>query len=437
MPKVDMDMTHGTFATWHVAEGERVAQGAPLFDIETEKAAMEVEAPIGGHLHHVAARPGDRIAVGTTIAWLYAEGEEVGPPPEGPVAGQEPPAPPVPPVGPSPRQVERPHPTPLPSEPVAPGVSVAIRATPAARAAARAEGVILEDIPGTGPRGRIQKDDVVGLRDLGKRETGVADRWAPEPGALHVTRRSGTGLPILLIHGFAADSQSWAPLEKAFGPNQPLIRIDLPGHGKSPRRKLASFQALARTMVETFDEVVRAGRVHLVGHSLGGALALAISDIRPRKIASLTMIAPAGLGPEIDAAALSGIARASRIESLAPWLRRLTSTPEAISDDYAKAAFRSRSAPAMRSYQLDLGDVLFPDGVQAFDLRPALHRLAVPAQIIWGRDDRILPLRQAISAGGEVGLFLIDAAGHIPQFERPDRVARIVSRLIAGVEAFE
>ena len=75
LPKVDMDMSHGTLSTWHVAEGELVQKGAPLFDIETDKAAMEVEAPETGYLRRIAAQPGDKVAVGTTIAWLYAEGE--------------------------------------------------------------------------------------------------------------------------------------------------------------------------------------------------------------------------------------------------------------------------------------------------------------------------------------------------------------------------
>ena len=436
MPKVDMDMTHGTFATWHVAEGARVAQGAPLFDIETEKAAMEVEAPVAGRLHHVAAQPGDRIAVGTAIAWLYAEGEEIGPPPGGPEPKLEIAVAQKPAVAALPAR-DHASPARLPPEPAIPAGPAAVRATPAARAAARAAGLGLEDIPGTGPLGRVQRDDVVGLRDFGTpAKRVVAGAWTPESGALHVTRRPGTGMPILLIHGFAADSQSWAPLERAFGEGPRLIRIDLPGHGRSPRRRVASFQALARMLVETVDEVLGAAdRVHLVGHSLGGALALAISDVRPRKVASLTMIAPAGLGPEIDAEVLGGIARASRVESLAPWLRRLTSAPQPISDHDAPAAFRTRPGPDARSFQVDLGDVLFPDGVQSFDLRPALRRLELPAQIIWGRDDHILPLRQAISAGGEVGLFLIEAAGHIPQVERPDRVARIVLRLAAAVEA--
>ena len=52
LPKVDMDMASGKVMTWHVAEGELVRKGAALFDIETDKAAMEVEAEADGYLHH-------------------------------------------------------------------------------------------------------------------------------------------------------------------------------------------------------------------------------------------------------------------------------------------------------------------------------------------------------------------------------------------------
>ena len=55
MPKVDMDMSHGTLSVWHVSEGAFVAKGDPLFDIETDKAAMEVESPASGTLHHIIA----------------------------------------------------------------------------------------------------------------------------------------------------------------------------------------------------------------------------------------------------------------------------------------------------------------------------------------------------------------------------------------------
>ena len=98
MPKVDMDMATGKLAAWHVAEGEIVTKGAPLFDIETDKAAMEVESPATGRLHHVIAAPGQTIDVGAPVAWIYAEGEAVGRGPERSARGcaAEPSPPPAP-----------------------------------------------------------------------------------------------------------------------------------------------------------------------------------------------------------------------------------------------------------------------------------------------------------------------------------------------------
>jgi pyruvate dehydrogenase E2 component (dihydrolipoamide acetyltransferase) len=251
-----------------------------------------------------------------------------------------------------------------------------------------------------------------------------------------VSRREGAGTPVVLIHGLAADSQGWAPLEKALGRDRALVRIDLPCHGRSPRRRVASFADLSRMLVQALDEALPdGGPVHLLGHSLGGALALALADVRPRRVAGLTLIAPAGLGPDIDAAALQGILRASRAETLAPWLRRLTATPEGVSDDYARAAMAIRADPALRAAQGAMAEALFADSTQTFDLRPALGRLTAPTAILWGRDDHILPWRHALAADGEIAIHLIKGAGHIPHIERPDRVAAILSRHMLASEA--
>lgn len=432
LPKVDMDMTHGTLAVWHVAEGDEVKQGQPLFDIETDKAAMEVESPATGRLHHVSAKAGDKVPVGAIIAWLYAEGEAVGAAP-----------------APAPQAVPETAPEAAPAakadRPAVPSVTglqdvaaEGVRATPAARAAARAAGAALAEISGSGPRGRIQRGDVAAHLDSGNRGVSApaASGWAPETGPLHVTHRKGEGVPVVLIHGFTADGQSWSALEKALGSSRPVIRIDLPGHGKSPLRRIESFAKLARMLVETFDEATRGfDRVHLIGHSLGGALATAIADIRGRRIAGLTLIAPAGLGPEIDAAALNGIVRASRSESLLPWLRRLTATPDAIGEDYARAAMKVRMDPALRACQADMSAALFPDGVQAFDLRAAMARLECPTTILWGRQDHIVPHRHALALDGDFGIYFLAGAGHIPHIECPERVAKIVARQLAGAEA--
>ena len=265
------------------------------------------------------------------------------------------------------------------------------------------------------------------VRDPATPDAQPAATWAVQSGGLHVSRRKGTGTPLVLIHGFSADSTGWAPFERELPRDIPIIRIDLPSHGRSPRSRIAGFADLLRAMTRAFDDACD-GPVHLLGHSLGGALALGIADIRPRQVASLTLLAPAGLGPEIDGAVLNGIARASRVESLAPWLQRLTATPQGISWDFARAAMLSRNDPELRAAQLDLADAMFPDGVQSFDMRAALDRVEAPTALVWGRDDHILPWRQALAAKGEMALHLMSGVGHIPHVERPAELARIVAR---------
>ena len=65
---------------WHAAEGAHVDKGQTLFEIETDKAAMEVDAPASGVLKFVAASEGDVLPVGTCIGWIVAEGESFAPP---------------------------------------------------------------------------------------------------------------------------------------------------------------------------------------------------------------------------------------------------------------------------------------------------------------------------------------------------------------------
>jgi pimeloyl-ACP methyl ester carboxylesterase len=439
MPKVDMDMASGKLAVWHVVEGQTVKKGAALFDIETDKAAMEVEAPATGVLHHILAGPGVDVAVGSPVAFIYAEGEAVGPAPSAS-------APSAPEAAPVTNEVT----VAVTNDAAMHGdtAGAARRATPIARRLAREGGIALKLLAGTGPKGRIQRSDVEA--EIARRRTptpaattaaalapaptaplsappSYAMDWVPQPGDLHVTTRKGNGVPLVMVHGFAADSAAWTPLERALPRDLPLIRIDLPSHGRSPLRRITGFADLAKALVQVFDRIAE-GPVHLLGHSLGGALSLAVADIRPRQIKTLSLIAPAGLGPEINGAALYGIARASTADSLAPWLKRLTARPDGISHDFAKAAMLARVDPALRAAQLELADALFPDGVQAFDLTAALGRVTAPTMMLWGRDDHILPWKQALTVSGDVALHLMRGVGHVPHLEDPEAVAALMGR---------
>lgn len=437
MPKVDMDMASGKVVTWHVGDGGRIEKGAPLFDIETDKAAMEVEAEATGFVHHRVAE-GSEIAIGKPVAWLYSEGEPVGEAPRAPAGDSCPglePGPPPPPGGASvatstarpsvATPSARPFVAPSPAGAPAPAASAERpRATPSARRLARAHGLELRDIPGSGPRGRVQRSDVEALGRTARATPSVAAADVPpQAGPLAVTRRPGAGVPLVMIHGFAGDAMSWAVLDRHLA-ERATIRIDLPCHGKSPLRRVRSFADLAQELraavdalhLETFD---------LVGHSLGGALALSLADTRPRKLRHLTLLAPAGLGPEINGTVVSGLTQARRPESLRPWLRALVADEALITEAFARLAHAARS-PEMLTAQAAMADGLFPDGVQAFDLRAALARLTVPTRLVWGMKDRILPWRQALAAPGAVALHLFDEIGHVPHLEAPNPIGEML-----------
>lgn len=73
LPKVDMDMESGTIVGWKVAEGDHVSEGDILFEMETNKAMMEVEAPGTGVIRDLAPVTDQPVAVGTVVAWIHPE----------------------------------------------------------------------------------------------------------------------------------------------------------------------------------------------------------------------------------------------------------------------------------------------------------------------------------------------------------------------------
>lgn len=150
LPKVDMDMETGTIEAWHVKEGDRVSQGDTIFEIGTNKAVMEVEAPASGAIRNIKTETGVPISVGTPVAWIYLDGEAATTPSE-PAAAAATVA-----AATSVSKTETPA---APVITVAP-TSSGLRATPLARRIARQSALDLKTVTGTGPRGRIGEADV-------------------------------------------------------------------------------------------------------------------------------------------------------------------------------------------------------------------------------------------------------------------------------------
>jgi len=160
LPKVDMDMSTGRISKWHVAEGQAVSQGELLFEIETDKAAMEIDSPATGVIRDIVGAEDVDIPVGQPVAWIYVEGEAYAPAP----AGQAAESVISPLVGEMPGRAEGGAVPPTVQASSARGETggEAIRATPLARRLARERGLDLAAVRGSGPHGRIVRADVEG-----------------------------------------------------------------------------------------------------------------------------------------------------------------------------------------------------------------------------------------------------------------------------------
>ncbi|MDQ0349048.1 acetoin dehydrogenase dihydrolipoyllysine-residue acetyltransferase subunit [Ancylobacter vacuolatus] len=403
--------------SWHKKPGDSVTAGELVVTVETAKAATEIEAPTSGILTEIRAQIGEEVAIGTVLGTIRDGTAESAPAAKAntPVATA-----PTAPAAPSALPV---------ASPVAASGPARITASPLARRIAARRGIDLSAIAPSSPSGRIKLRDVDAFTHAHPAPAAAPVRAAAPTSTasgVNLTRRgSGTGTPFVFLHGFGADGFSWQPLVATLGADHAAVLVDLPGHGRSPADAGAgSFEDLAAVVAQALAE---AGieECHLVGHSLGGGVAIALAETGRVNVRSLTLIAPAGLGPEIDGDFLDGFCRATQAESLKPWLMRLFSDTSIVSLGYVQATLKARGDD-LRQAQAVLAGRLFPNGTQAGEMRAALRRVAVPQKIIWGEGDRIIPMRHALGAGPEAAIHLLPNVGHMPHVEAPATVARLI-----------
>jgi pyruvate dehydrogenase E2 component (dihydrolipoamide acetyltransferase) len=442
MPRVDMDMTTGRMGRWHAAEGAHVVKGAILFEIETDKATMEIEAPASGVLRFVAAAEGEILPVGACVGWIVAEGEDFVPP-AGHAAVR------------APASSEAACAKTATEDAASAAAAGGLRATPAARRIARERGFNLQDVSGSGPCGRIQKRDVEAVvaavhspSEDGRPNERPMDRGGRPPGQARGQRsrlqcvnrewlRRGEGAPIVFLHGFCADLNSWRPLVRLLPETLGALAIDLPGHGLTPLGAEASFEALAKAARSAMIEE-GAAEAHLVGHSLGGAVAAALTQTPGVKPLSLMLIAPAGLGEEINPAFFEGFFEADSEAALTQWMNLLVTDPASLGSAMVAATLRQRAERPLVSAQWRLMTALFKGGRQAIDVRGRLAAPRMPVKVVFGAEDRITPAHHAEDLGGLVAVHRFPKVGHMPHFEARREVALLIEELAraGGEESF-
>ena len=234
-----------------------------------------------------------------------------------------------------------------------------------------------------------------------------------------------------MIHGFGGDHNAWRMLVAAAALPRPVLAVDLPGHGRSP----AGATGFAAIVQQVADAIAVQGVIaaHVAGHSLGAAVAVGVAQAGRFDARSLFLVAPAGLGAEIDGDFLTGFCQARDQAELAPWMSRLVADPASIPPVFVEVTAASRAEPGVADAQLHLAQSLFSNGEQAFSIRAALAEIAVPSLIVVGSADRIIPPSHSQGLPTRIVRYVLDGIGHMPQIEAVDAVARLLTAHVGAI----
>ncbi|MFI7543910.1 alpha/beta fold hydrolase [Actinoplanes sp. NPDC049599] len=256
--------------------------------------------------------------------------------------------------------------------------------------------------------------------------------------------------PLLLLHGIGRSLEDWDPQHDRLAGEHRVISVDLPGFGLSePMPGRVTLAGLADGVAATVDALGERRPLHVMGNSLGGAVAMRLLAGAPARVATLTLVNSAGFGKEVALAlrilAVPGLGK--------PLLRRIDArsayrierslfhdrahvTPERV-EFAVRVAARPENARVFLQTARELGTLR---GIRAPWRETLLGQVAAhprPALIVWGERDLILPaahLAAARAAFPHARTHLFADTGHMPQIERADAFADL-SRLFLSAHS--
>lgn len=227
--------------------------------------------------------------------------------------------------------------------------------------------------------------------------------------------------PVLLIHGFGADRLGWAGTLPALAVRYAVWTAELPGHGRAtPSEGDVAAAAMAAELQEALSEEW----MHIVAHSLGGAVAAHLAARAPARVGRCVLLAPAGFGAGLpDGDFLDGFARLQDPETALALLRRLVVRERLVTPQMADYVLAHLERPGIRAALARIAAAI---------PRAAPAPLPPEALVIWGAEDTIAPPDTGWLAGLGDRALMLPGTGHLPHLEAATKVNCAILEYLDG-----
>lgn len=256
-----------------------------------------------------------------------------------------------------------------------------------------------------------------------------------DAGTLRFLRTGEGGEPLVLLHGFGGDLNTWLFNVEALAADRAVYALDLPGHGGYTKQVADGELGFLVAALRGFLDSQGIERAHLAGHSMGGLVAAALAIEDPGRVLSLTLVDSAGLGPEINLDFIEGFVAASGRRELKPVLQRLFADPDLVTRQMIDDVLKYKRLDGVQEALRALADRQFTDGRQQRVLTNELRSFPTPMLVIWGSQDQVIPVDHANAAPDGAETKVLPGAGHSPHMEAAGEFNRTLEGFLAGVRA--
>ena len=233
---------------------------------------------------------------------------------------------------------------------------------------------------------------------------------------------AGEGDAVVLLHGWGGEADSFKPVFQWLSQTHKVYALDLPGFGKSDTPPTAWGTADYAQCVTAFFEELGIRKAHLIGHSFGGRISIILGAEHPEKVAKLILVDSAGIKPRRTAKYYFRVSLAKVGKLLRRWGTYGARVANALSRRVGSSDYQR--AGAMRATLVKVVNE---------DLRPLLARIAAPALLIWGADDKDTPVAYGKIMEKEIpdaGLVVLEQAGHFSYLDKFPQFCRVVASFL-------